>query len=129
MMDVLRSHSAASGADVPGEREGGRIGQVPRAALRRSPGPVFWGLFVVLLLFDQASKWWILAHAADLPVSLIPGLLNLVSVRNTGIVFGLFSGYNWLWIVVGAAFLFAGLLVGRRLDWGRPEIGCSTDLS
>lgn len=123
MIRVLRSCSAASGADSSADRAGGTLRQVSGTASRRSPGPFFWGLFLALLLFDQASKQWILQHGADLPLSLIPGLLDLVSVRNTGIVFGLFSGHNWLWMGVGVSFLLAGLLVGRRLDWRRRETG------
>ena len=88
---------------------------------RRMPRPLFWGLFVFFFLLDQGTKQWILAHGEALPLPLIPGLLNLVSVRNTGIVFGLFSGWNWIWVGVGALFLVTGFWVGRRLNWRRRE--------
>lgn len=88
---------------------------------RRAPRPLFWGLFLGALLLDQGTKAWVLQHGEGWIFSLVPGLLNFVSVRNTGIVFGLFPGYNWLWIGVGAAFLLAALWVGRSLDWRSAE--------
>ncbi|MDD4931923.1 MAG: signal peptidase II [Methylacidiphilaceae bacterium] len=87
---------------------------------RRAPGPFFWALFLALFLLDQGTKAAILRCGEHFSLSVIPGLLNFVSVRNTGIVFGLFSGRNWLWIGVGAAFFLVGFWVSRRLDW-RPR--------
>lgn len=122
MKSFLRPGGAPAGALSPGEGERGVPGRSAERSGRRAPGALFWGLFLALLVFDQGTKAWILAHGDDLPLALIPGLLNLVSVRNTGIVFGLFSGHNWLWIGVGASFLVGGFLVGQRLDWRRSEI-------
>ncbi len=47
--------------------------------------------FVVLVL-DQWSKWLIESHLSDhASVEVLPGLLNLTHVRNTGVAFGFFA--------------------------------------
>ncbi len=122
MRSLLRLSGASPGALSPGGGEHEALRKNPSLSQRRAPGILFWSLFLALLLFDQGSKGWILGHGKDLPLSLVPGMVNVVSVRNTGIVFGLFSGHNWLWIGVGASFLLAGFLVGQSLDWNRREI-------
>ncbi|VVM04829.1 signal peptidase II [Methylacidimicrobium tartarophylax] len=114
MTSLLRPNGDGLGSVSSGERKG-------EPTRRRAPAPFFWGLLLGLFLLDQGTKTLILRFSDHLTLSVIPGLLNLVSVRNTGIVFGLFSGENWLWIGVGAAFLLVGFWIGRRLDWRRRE--------
>jgi len=115
MTSLLRPNGDGLGSVFSGEQKGD-------PTRGRAPGPIFWGLFLGLFLLDQGTKASILRFGDHLTLSVIPGLLNLVSVRNTGIVFGLFSGENWLWIGVGAAFLLVAFWIGRRLDWRRREI-------
>jgi signal peptidase II len=61
-----------------------------------SPWPVkgrFLLLSLAILVLDQWTKWLVELHLpthASHPV--IPGLLNLTHVRNTGVAFGLFAG-------------------------------------
>jgi signal peptidase II len=72
-------------------------------------------LFVSLavIVLDQWSKWLVevhLPHSAAHP--LVPGLLNLTHVRNTGVAFGLFAsqgmtGGGWLLTILGIAALTA----------------------
>jgi len=67
---------------------------------------VFVGL--VVLVADQASKWWVL-HVVDLPrfgqVVLLP-VLNLTFVRNQGVTFGLLNGLgSWGALLLAAAAL------------------------
>lgn len=46
---------------------------------------------LVVVVVDQWSKWWVEAHlAGHAPVRLLPGLVSLTHVRNTGVAFGLF---------------------------------------
>jgi signal peptidase II len=72
-------------------------------------------LFVSLgvIVLDQWTKWLVESrlpnHEAN---TLIPGLLNLTHVRNTGVAFGLFAsqgmtGGSWLLTVLGLAALTA----------------------
>ena len=66
-----------------------------------------WLVVFLVVLSDQLSKW--AAHAWLEPlqsVSLIPGLLHLTYVRNTGAAFGLFRGWAALFTVLAA--LIAG---------------------
>ncbi len=73
--------------------EGGGRSAAPRHPLR--PGLIFAAL---LLLADQASKWWILEVARLPEVRHIPLLaagpfgLDLTMVWNRGVTFGLFAG-------------------------------------
>ena len=72
-------------------------------------------LFVSLavLLTDQWTKWLVELHLPDHATEpLLPGLLNLTHVRNTGVAFGLFAaqgmtGGSWLLTLLGLAALTA----------------------
>jgi signal peptidase II len=61
---------------------------------RRNVMPLGVIVGLVVLLVDQASKWWVL-NGLDLPalrqVVLLP-VLNLTMVWNTGVTFGLLNG-------------------------------------
>ncbi len=54
-------------------------------------------LSLVILVLDQWSKWWI-EQTFPYPSSkvIIPGLLNLTHVRNTGVAFGLLPAHGEL---------------------------------
>ncbi len=82
------------------------------------------GLLValVVLLADQASKWWVL-NGLDLPelhqVVLLP-VLNLTMVWNHGVTFGLLNGLgtagHWLLAVVALAVVAALGVWLRKAD-------------
>jgi lipoprotein signal peptidase len=58
---------------------------------------------LVVLLADQASKWWIL-DGIDLPAIgqlVVLPVLNLTFVRNYGVTFGLLTGFGrWSYLVL-----------------------------
>jgi signal peptidase II len=63
---------------------------------------------LVVLVADQASKWWIL-NGLDLPargqIKLLP-VLNLTMVWNRGVTFGLLNGFGaWGHVVLAAVSL------------------------
>lgn len=63
---------------------------------------------LVVLVADQASKWWVL-HGIDLPsvgqVVLLP-VLNLTMVWNRGVTFGLLNGFGtWGSVILAAVAL------------------------
>ncbi len=68
--------------------------------------------FLYLCLFaggivavDQAAKFLTVAHIALYQdVELIPGILGLTYVRNTGAAFSAFEGMQWLFAVIFLAF-------------------------
>src|SRR3954468_21722118 len=69
---------------------------------------------LAVIVLDQWTKWRVeahLPHHSTRPV--IPGLLNLTHVRNTGVAFGLFAsdggggGGGWLLTLLGLGALIA----------------------
>ena len=76
-----------------------------------------WGLVAafIVLIADQASKWWVL-NVLDLPmlrsVEVLP-VLNLTMVWNQGVTFGLLhqDGPEGAWILTGIALLVVAALV------------------
>lgn len=90
-----------------------------------------WGLLtgLVVLLADQASKWWVMnvLHLPDLhSVALLP-VLNLTMVWNQGVTFGLLhqDGPAGAWILAGVAIAVVVALAiwMRRAD--RLLIACA----
>ena len=79
--------------------------------MTRRRRPTAWGLAAAVLVFaaDQASKLWVLAAHAGLPVEVAP-FFNIVLVWNRGVSFGLFGAAGPLLLAaIGAAV--AGVLV------------------
>ena len=64
-----------------------------------------------VLVLDQWTKWLVEAHLPHHTAEpIIPGLLNLTHVRNTGVAFGLFAsdlGGGWLLTLLGLGALAA----------------------
>jgi lipoprotein signal peptidase len=95
---------------------------------KRSGGGVSWnrltalGLMAAVLVLgaDQASKWWVLEvlQLSERPdgLSLLP-VLKLTMVWNTGITFGLLTGFgSWSYLLLAAVGLsvVAALVVWLR---------------
>ncbi len=78
---------------------------------------LYLALALVITVADQLFKYWI---TANIPLGghmdLIPGVIGLTYVQNTGAAFSLFSGMRWLLLVVTAAasVLIIVLLFQRR---------------
>jgi signal peptidase II len=54
--------------------------------------PLFVGTALLVVVLDQVSKWLVVCHLDVYEVrSVIPGLFNLVLVKNKGMAFGIFS--------------------------------------
>jgi len=74
-------------------------------------------LSLAVLALDQWSKWLVELH---LPLQaahpLLPGVLNLTHVRNTGVAFGLFSGRGTS-VALAVLGLVALALVGVYFAW------------
>jgi len=69
--------------------------------------------FLVVVL-DQLSKLWIRTNSPQ--IELLPGLLNLVHVENSGASFGLFANQTLFLIAVGAISLVVIALILRYLS-------------
>ncbi len=92
---------------------------------RRRPGAgkaLYLLISLVVLVIDQWSKWLIeLQLDPHHVVPVIPNLLNLTHVRNTGVAFGLFAAHDsvvgtWILSLLGmAALAFVGYYF-RQVD-------------
>lgn len=72
-------------------------------------------LGLVILVLDQWSKW-LVEDRLPVPssVEIIPGLLNFIHVRNTGVAFGLFASHGdrtGTWILIGLGLLALSFVV------------------
>ena len=80
-------------------------------------------LFLVVLV-DQATKWWISAVMQSFPTIIpISDFFNLVLVMNTGVSFGIFGGGDWWvrWVlVICASVLTVGLVFWMIKTKERP---------
>ena len=89
---------------------------------RRWPGILFYGVAVLAIALDQATKAWAVAALAPVgSVPVVPGFFSLTFVRNTGVAFGLFAGQAW--VVAGFMVVLGGVALwyARGLDWARRE--------
>lgn len=77
----------------------------------------FW-----ILVLDQASKWFVV-HWLDLinrrEIDVLPPLLNFRMAWNKGVNFGLFSGADMRWVLIGLAIAISGIV----LYWVRRDGG------
>jgi len=70
-----------------------------------------WYLLAVVLVIaaDQVLKFWTVANiplnaAPEDEIPMIPGLVHLTYIRNTGAAFGMMQGGRWLFLLLLAAF-------------------------
>ncbi len=67
---------------------------------------------VIVLILDQAMKYWANVNLAEGAVSkLIPGVLHLTRVHNTGAAFSLFSNGEGRWLFVALAVIVSITIV------------------
>jgi signal peptidase II len=86
------------------------------------PKTVFLLVALAVLALDQWSKWLVEAHLPHhSTLEVIPGLLNLTHVRNTGVAFGLFAanGHDLHTLALSAVGLLA-LAVVLIYFWRTP---------
>ena len=68
---------------------------------------------VLVLIADHSLKYWVTVNIAlDTGAkTLIPGVLDLVNIHNTGAAFGILHGGGWRWIFVVIALAFVAIAV------------------
>jgi signal peptidase II len=86
----------------------------PRRGRHRAP--LAWAVAACVLVLDQSSKLWVLQHLpTGLAHPVLPGLLQLRLVHNTGAAFSLFTGSTPLLGLVSLGVCLAlALLLWRR---------------
>ena len=72
-------------------------------------------IFFILVVLDQLTKYLIVANSELIykPLVVIPGLFNIVSVRNTGAAWGMFHGNNVILLFI-ASIAFCVLIIFFR---------------
>jgi signal peptidase II len=89
---------------------------------RRWPKVLFYGMILLALALDQATKAWATASLRPVEmVRLIPGFFSLTYVENTGIAFGMFAGKGLLVAVGMIALVAVALYYSRGLNWASWE--------
>ena len=78
---------------------------------------LFWAIVIFVVAIDQATKAAAIEVLEDGGGVLVPGIMNLVHVENTGAAFSIGQGGNFLFAIVGLVFLVgAGILVWRERE-------------
>ncbi len=67
---------------------------------------IFLGVTLLVIFFDQITKWLVRVNLQGKQISIIGNFLQLIFVKNTGIGFGLAQGYNTVF-----AFITAGIII------------------
>lgn len=87
------------------------------------------GLAALVLILDQASKWWILLDVMAPPRMIeVTGFFNLVLVWNPGISFGMFGSGEGRWLLAGLAAAIAVALVVWIARTVRPWLAVALGL-
>ncbi len=85
---------------------------------RKYPQPLFYALALVLYIFDQLTKAWILRDFwLGKSEEVIPGFLYWTYVRNDGIAFGMFQGNNLLMGILVCCVCGLAIWWGTQLKW------------
>lgn len=80
-------------------------------------------LVAAIVIADQATKHWVrLALPPGISRPVIPGLVYLTHVQNTGAAFGLLRGYAPLLVAVTTAVLVVAYLNRNNLAQERPVL-------
>lgn len=68
---------------------------------------------VLVLILDQSLKYWVTVNITldTGAIHLIPGVLDLVNIHNTGAAFGILEGGAWRWVFVVIALAFVVIAV------------------
>jgi signal peptidase II len=66
---------------------------------------VLGGIVLLVVTADQITKWWIRANLADGEILWDVGFLRIINIHNTGAAFGIFRGFNLVFIIIYFVFL------------------------
>lgn len=80
-------------------------------------------LFLLVIVLDQITKYLITINQELIykPLVLVPGLINIVSVRNTGAAWGIFHDNNVVLLFVAFIAFFILVFSFRSISEGFPE--------
>jgi len=81
-------------------------------------------VFAFLVTADQLTKYFIVVNSSSLysnPITIIPGCLNIVTVRNTGAAWGVFHGNNVTLLIVAVIALVVFTVLFKAITEWYPE--------
>ena len=61
---------------------------------------ILGGVILLVVAADQLTKWWVTSNLAYGQVIWDVGFLRIINVQNTGAAFGIFQGFNLVFVVV-----------------------------
>lgn len=79
---------------------------------------VFWLVVILTVTIDQATKAAVTVNLEHQAMSLIPGVIDIVYVENTGAAFSIGQGAGLIFIIVAVAFLVGAMFV----VWNKPDL-------
>jgi len=85
--------------------------------MRKSPIP-FFALALVVLAFDQITKYYIKAHIGPSDVIPVTSFFNIVYAENTGSAFGMFKSFGSLFFVIVSTSAVIALSIMIMKDAG-----------
>lgn len=86
----------------------------------RSSRVLLWALAASIIVADQLSKAWVVAHLPEYtPTDVFPWLAPILSftrLSNTGVAFGLFPQFGGVFTILSAAVIAAIIAFHRTVD-------------
>ena len=74
------------------------------------------GLAILVLAIDQITKALVIAHLVEgSSVEVIPGVFELVFVRNPGAAFSIAGGMTWIFSILASAVVVVIIVLARRI--------------
>jgi signal peptidase II len=85
--------------------------------MRKSPKP-FFAVAIIVLAFDQITKYYIKGHIGPFDVLPVTTFFNIVYAENTGSAFGMFKSFGSLFFVIVSTSAVIALSVMIMRDAG-----------
>ena len=79
---------------------------------------VFWLVVILTVTVDQATKAAVTVNLDHQSMTLIPGVIDIVYVENTGAAFSIGQGGGLFFIVIAVAFLVGAMIT----VWYKPDL-------
>lgn len=86
---------------------------------------LYWIVVILVVVVDQCTKAAAREIVDGAPRVLIPGVINIVHVENTGAAFSMAQGATALFILIALAFVIGATLY----VWREPDLPVSLTLS
>lgn len=60
----------------------------------------FYAIVIVAIVFDQATKYWVVNHLINSHISIITDVLQFIYVTNTGAAFSILQNGRWFFLII-----------------------------